>query len=259
MAWGSPWDPTSPHLPATWRPFQCPHWPSGHVVGVTWGSPRPRPCRRQPRQPCLTCPTSLHVHSVPSPLPLKPPGWHFCFGCFPPPPARQRRASSPRVAPLCPAPRDGGGTPLPAISPQHPLPPSQWDRGRSCQHPRRPHAALQAPSGHLGWVPPLPGRGAGGPRWVLMAHAGAGDPRWVPMAHAGARDPCWVLVVHARCRWPMPGASGACWVPVAHAGCWCGGVLHGLMVEAGEQWVPAGSGAAFNPILPTWPQPQEEP
>lgn len=69
-----------------------------------------------------------------------------------------------------------GSTPLPAISPQHPLPPSQRDQGRSRRHPRRPHAVPQAPSGRLRWVPPLPGRGTGGPRWVLMAHASAGDP-----------------------------------------------------------------------------------
>lgn len=75
---------------------------------------------------------------------------------------------------------------------------------------------------------------------------GAGGPRRVPVVHAG----CW---------WCMPDAGGPRWVLVAHARCWCGEVLHGVMVVAREQWAPVRCEAAFNPILPTWPRPQEEP
>lgn len=71
----------------------------------------------------------------------------------------------PHCAPLV------GRAPLPVIGPQHPLPPSRWHQSHSCQCPWAPRAAPPAPRG-ASTGPPLPGRGAGGLRWVPVAHAG---------------------------------------------------------------------------------------
>lgn len=53
------------------------------------------------------------------------------------------------------------------------------------------------------------------------------------------------------CTLPSQGAGGPrrCRCRRCSMGCWC----------PEEQWAAVGSGAAFNPILPTWPRPQEEP
>lgn len=75
-----------------------------------------------------------------------------------------------------------------------------------------------------------------------------------------------VRVAHAGCQWPVPGAGDPHRVPVTHAGCrWRtpGAGAEGCCV--GWWWLPGSNGplqgneAAFNPILPTWPRPQEEP
>lgn len=53
------------------------------------------------------------------------------------------------------------------------------------------------------------------------------------------------------CTLPSWGAGGPrrCRCRRCSMGCWC----------PDEEWAAVGSGTAFNPILPTWPRPQEEP
>lgn len=53
------------------------------------------------------------------------------------------------------------------------------------------------------------------------------------------------------CTLPSWGAGGPRWCRCCRCFivCWC----------PEEEWAAVGSGAAFNPILPTWPRPQEEP
>lgn len=120
---GAPWTGaphgTPPHPPAIpMETLLMPDCPSGHVLGVMWRSLHPGPSRSPAPPTSPHCPASLRVHPVPSPLPPKTLGCRFCFGHFPPPPARQRGTSSPHAAPR------HGGHPLTCHRPPAPTAPS---------------------------------------------------------------------------------------------------------------------------------------
>lgn len=149
----------------------------------------------QPQEPHL--PQQPPCPAGPIPAATKnPPGVTSALGTsrLRPPASTAPPPLPPHCAPLV------GRAPLPVIGPQHPLPPSRWHQSHSCQRPWAPRAAPPAPRGAL-MGPPLPGRGAGGLRWVRVTHARC---RW----------PTPGMAVSARCWWPKPGAGGLCWVPV---------------------------------------------
>lgn len=198
MAWGSPWDPTSPHLPATWRPVPYPHGTGGAHGGGHPEVPTPKATQtpappdsphlpRQPPRPPGPVPAAtkppLGGSSASGTSRLRPPA-----SAAPPPPA------PPRCAPL----PGMGGHPLTCHWPPAPTAPIVAGSGP------RPPAPQETPccSSSAMWAPqmgpPITGLGRG---WPTL---GADGPRHVMVAHAG-------------CRWPMPRDGGQRRVPMAHA------------------------------------------
>lgn len=223
-------DPTSSPHPLLKTPL--PH-PPAHGSSMAWGSPDPA----SPHLPAAGDPSDASIA-------LRPVARRVT-----------RRLPSPR--PRRPQPQQSHLTPCRLPRPPSPL--SAADKNPLGWHfcferflppPARPPARHLLPALRPA-APRCPGGGTPLPNPAPTApQSGGQDPR---CSSSATRAPQTGRSVTASgCGWPAPGAGGARWVPV-----WW--VLHGVMMVAGEQWAPAGSRAAFNPILPTWPRPQEEP